>query len=236
MANNYLAPYCSYYTNQCQKQCCDPYQNQCCSTCPLGQGNSYQNQCYNPCPIKIQPCILSCPNICAAPCPAPCPPLPLNVIYATSAPTVTIIPTGGTSIPAGSTIVPATITVVTGFSPVPTTNLGGITLNPVNGQFTVPVAGRYTITGTDTFTTNSLTGNITLYIYRIDVTNNVISLLAANAITVVPVSTSTSNTVTTIADLNAGDRIFYAVTQNTGANISTSAVDNRFVIALTRAC
>lgn len=96
-----------------------------------------------------------------------------------------------------------------------------------NGQFRILLAGKYFISATESFASNGLGGIITLYIYKIDITG-IIILLAANTSSV-SVNSTTYNNVSTIAHLNSGDRIFFAITQQTGSSISTIS-DNRFVI------
>jgi len=217
-SNNALSCYSSYYG--CPAVYCNP--------CSSHYTNFCQPIC-NPC----QPICNINPSLCN-PCPQPCPPQPcLNVTYITTAPTATTVPTGGTPIPVGSTTVPAgTVTVITGFSGIPSTNVGGISVS--NGQFTIPSAGRYFISGTVCFVANA-TGSRTLYIYRIDATTGLISQLAANTVPAISATVPTCVNASTAADLNAGDRLFFAVTQTSGANLdTTTTAENRFVI--TRLC
>lgn len=215
--NNYLACYSSYYS--CPNPCSTSY---------------YNKNCCNSCQPARSPCVVTCP----APCPAPCPPVTCPAVsYITFAPTATLIPTGTvgvapTPIPAGATTIPAgTVTPITGFTGVPTTNIGGVTLNTTNGQFTVPIAGRYIISAYVGFSANPV-GTREVYIYRIDATTGIISLLASDSRNATVVGT-TNATVTTTADLSAGDRIFFAVAQNSGTTL-TSTSDSRF--AITRLC
>jgi len=140
-----------------------------------------------------------------------------------------------TPIPVGSTTIPAgTVTVITGFTGTPTTNIGGITVNAGTGQFTVPIAGRYTISAFVTFDAPTGFGSVgtrEVYIYKIDATTSIISLFASDSRNAVATG-QTSVTVSTIADLKAGDRIFFAAAQNSGTTITTTT-NNRFVISRT---
>ena len=239
--------YCNYYQGSCYPYnygCypCYPSYNQCYNYCqPVC--NPCAPQC-NPCPAPCNPCANPCANpvsstcaLCPTPCPAPCP----AVTYITTAPIGTAIPSGvvgGTPvlIPVGSTTIPAgTVTPITGFSGTPTTNIGGITVNAGTGQFTVPIAGRYFISGTVTFDAPvgfGAIGTRQVYIYKVDAVTGVISLLASDSRNAV-VTGPTTITVSTAADLNANDRIFFAATQNSGTTITTTT-NNRFVI--TRLC
>jgi len=158
----------------------------------------------------------------------PCPPPIIPIVtYITTAITGTAIPTGGIPIPPGSTTVPAgTVTVIGGFSTVPNTNTGGIVLNTATSQFTIPIPGRYIISGEISFP-GTLTIPVPImntrafYIYRVDVTTGIINLLASDSREAATGTAPTNITLTTIAELNAGDRIFFAATQNSGATIIT---------------
>jgi len=164
------------------------------------------------------------------PSPTPCPPCP-TVTYITTTTTGTLVPTGGTAIPPGSTVVPAgTVTVINGFTTTPATNIGGVNL--VNGQFIVPICGRYFVSGSVCFTATAA-GNVTLYIYKVDAITGVITLLAANTVPAAAGVPSCVNAATA-ADLNPNDRVFFALTQTTGAPLTTTTTDSRFVI--TRIC
>jgi hypothetical protein len=121
------------------------------------------------------------------------------------------------------------------------TTTGQNSLRIVNGQFVIPIAGIYNISATVSFYSKNAPGNITLYIYKISATMGVIILLAANTVpsasiflslislAQAPNSSIPYDTVMTTTILNAGDRIFFAATQNTSESITTTA-DNRFVI------
>ena len=190
--------------------------------------NPCQTQCYNPCQTQCQtPCYNPCPPACPPPCPPICP----TVTYVASPATVTTVPSGGTPIPIGATTITG-VTPITGFTGTPTTNIGGITVNPATGQFTIPIAGRYLLSAFVAFAPNSFGGTRDVYIYKIDGSTGVITLLAANT---TPGNTSITsyNTVTTFDNLQVGDRIFFAATQNSGAPV-TVTTESRF--GITRLC
>ena len=185
---------------------------------------AYCNPCNNPCSNPCQP--IQCAPIPCQPVINQCP----NVSYITSIPTGTVIPSGAAA-PIG------TVTPILGYSPVPSTSIGGITLNATNGQFTVPIVGRYIITAFIGFVetpTTIIGGTRQLYIYKVDGTTGALTLLAEDSRNAV----TTGNTyisIATTADLNAGDRIFVAATQNNTAAIPvTTTTDGRFTI--TRLC
>lgn len=180
-----------------------------------------KNSCYNPCqPIQCTPVVYSQPptNHCPA------------VSFITNI-------TTGTVVPAGAGAPTGTITPILGYSVTPSTNVGGIIVNAINGQFTVPQSGRYVITAFIGFietTTSIVGGTRQVYIYKVDGTTNALTLLAEDSRNAV----TTGNTyvsIATTADLNSNDRIFVAATQNNTAAISvTTTTDGRFT--LTRLC
>ncbi|AGC01714.1 hypothetical protein H012_gp751 [Acanthamoeba polyphaga moumouvirus] len=194
---------------------------------------------YNPCQVACIPyppvcqttCVPSCPPVC--PPTPPIPPPPIVVEYATTTPSGTPIPTSPvgvppTPIPVGSTVIPAgTVTVISGYSPTPTRNVGGITLNTTTNQFTIPLAGRYLITSFIGITANP-TGVRESYIYRVSGTTGVISLIASDSRNATDVGATFIN-LTTEDYFQAGDRIFFAVAQNSGAVLSTTS-NSRFTI------
>lgn len=107
-----------------------------------------------------------------------------------------------------------------------------IILNTATGQFIVPSVGRYLITGFIGFaeagTGGAGVGTRQFYIYKIDGTTGTITLLAEdsrNAVT----SGNTYISLSTVADLNANDRIYFAVGQNSLVALSTT-IDGRFTI------
>ena len=153
------------------------------------------------------------------------------------------IPENATSIPPGSTIIRITgATLLTR----PEINSGGIKYNKNNGQFTVPLTGRYIITAFLSFAgliANAMgvgilsIGDIRdVYIYRVHSATGIISLLAADSRDTVshgPLRV----TVTVTTNLNAGDHIFFAVSQNTGATINIfSTSDPANLFSITRIC
>lgn len=222
--NNFLAYYSSYYN--CQNNCNPYYSRKCYSNC-----DPCQTVC-NPCQTVCNPCQQQC-----FPCPQTfCP----NVSYINNATTSTTVVSGGVDIPAGtiiptgSTTVPAgTVTVISGFTGTPSTNFGGVISN--NGFFTIPIAGKYIITANVCFAT---TAGITpgdfreLYIYRVDASTGIVSLLAADSRPPV-LGNNTCINISTNADLGTGDRIFIAARQVTSGGTSvTTVVGSR--IAITR--
>lgn len=174
------------------------------------------------------------------PCDPPCPNITLittaidRFLVPTTAPGTapTPIPIGATSIPAGSTIIPITGSIL--FSP--EVNSGGITYNPANGQFTLPIGGRYIVSLTLSFASLDVIGIRDTYIYKVDAVTRVISLLAGDSRNAAEVGV-TRVTLTTVASFNPGDSIFFAVAQNSGESIFIFPLGdpaNRF--AITRLC
>lgn len=242
--NNYQSYYNSCYGYPCVTANVSYYGK---SKCDNGCGNctNYCTNYCNPCQTVCQP--TTCPSICQSYCPPVCPPTPApicpTVAYVNNITTPTAVPAGGIAIPAGtvipanSTTVPAgTVTVINGFTGIPTTNIGGIV--PNNGFFTVPIAGRYVLAANVAFAsvaTVAPTDVRELYIYRVDATTGLVTLLAVD--TRAPVAGVPTNVnIATVADLNAGDRIFVAALQTNvpGAVVSTVASVGR--IAITRTC
>lgn len=222
MSNNFLSYYSSYYgyPEACYgKNCIEP--NNIC-TCKTKCNGCNRCNITNPCPSV-------CPSICPPVCSTICSPVCPNITYITTTPTSTTIQSGGTSIPQGSTSIPInTVTIISGYNALPSTNVGGITLGS-NNQFSIPAFGRYFISANVSFASNGASGNVTLYIYKIDISNSIISLLSANS---VPLSIihNCSDTVSTIADLSASDRIFFAATQNSSLPVNTATTNNRYTI------
>jgi hypothetical protein len=112
-------------------------------------------------------------------------------------------------------------------NPSPSTIEGNITLDTTTGQFTIGVAGTYLVTANINFPLNSV-GSRQFYLYKIAKSTNVISLVSADG------KNATSDAVTylslsEIVYLNAGDRLFFAVTQNSGGILSIGT-DNIFAI------
>ena len=197
--------------------------------------NCYEacNPCYNPCYTTTNN------NNCCPPTPTP----PVNnvVSYIAGIPTANAIPSGGaaipngTIIPAGSTTVPAgTVTPITGYTGTPVNNQGGISLS--NGFFTVPIAGRYAVAAYICFAATDIVFGTDLRavsIYRVDALTNATSQIATDAR--VPITGSnTCVNISTVAELNAGDRIFVAARQVNAAGAVISTVAGAGRIAITR--
>lgn len=183
--------------------------------------NPCANPCVNPC---VNPCANPCANPCVTPCVAPCPPIE----PCPPCPTVAFIATTpvGTSIPTGSSVsLSGTPTPITSLSP--NTNIGNIGINTVNGQLTVPIAGRYIITSYIDFPANA-TGTRESYIYSVSGVNNILTLLAYDSRNATSVG-STNISISTTANLNAFDRIYFAATQSSGTTLTT-LTDSRFTI------
>lgn len=215
--NNFSGSYFSCHAYPCLNNTCNnlfqntPCQQQTCQTVCQPTCNPCPSLC-NPCQTILNPC-----NPCSIPCPA--------VSYITTAITPTSIPSGTpglapTVIPVGSTTIPAgTVTVLGGFG-TPTTNVGCISINASTNQFTVPIAGRYIISGNIGFASNPM-GTREFYIYKVDGTTGVISLIVSDSRNATVVG-NTFITLTTVADLRANDRIFFAATQNSGSTLATT--------------
>ncbi|BCS82869.1 hypothetical protein QLL95_gp1254 [Cotonvirus japonicus] len=216
---------CQNYTYGCVSTSYPSCYARGCGTIP------FPSNCVQVCqPVCGSPCVTSCPSPC--PTPIPC---PVTIVeYLTTAPTATTIPSGPvgfppTPIPVGSTTIPeGTVTTIIGYATTPIRSIGGITLNVATGQFTVPLAGTYLITGFVGFSANTI-GTREVYIYKVNGATSVITLVSLdnkNAVSIGPTYTSFSAQ----EYLNAGDRIFFAATQNSGSVITTIA-DNRFSIS-----
>ena len=177
-----------------------------------------QNICstiYNPC----QPINNVCQNICATTC-NPCGVVSQQcpeVAYIAAAATPTVLPTG-------------VATTISGFTGIPIRNVGGIINNVTTGQFTVPCAGRYEVSGFVSFPANA-TGTRQLDIYVVDGTTGAITLAASdtrNAALTGP----TNITLTTVVYLKANDRVYLSATQNSGTTLTT--IESR--ISIVRLC
>lgn len=176
------------------------------------------NSC-NPC----NPCN-PCPNICGPQvCNIPCPVQPVAYIANAAVTTSVLSVNPPNPIPIGSITFPplsTNVTVISGFSGTPTTNVGCITNNITSGQFTLPVAGRYELSAYVSFTANSV-GTRELYLYKVDGSTGVISLIVSDSRNAATVGT-TNITLTTIAEFKANDRLFIAASQSSGASLSTT--------------
>ena len=216
----------------------------CYSTYPsIYYGINYYNRPYNPCytsPLNPPGCVNPCPPVNVPPPNPLCPNItvitsaitPFNIPSAPAGTAAVPVPIGATSIPNNSTITP--INTQNLFNP--EVNFGGISYTPVNGQFTVPVAGRYLVSATFSFASLETGGIRDVYIYKVDAVTRVISLLAGDSRNAVAVGT-TRVTITTVANLNVTDSIFFAAAQNSGSGLNIFPIGdptNRFII--TRLC
>lgn len=198
---------------------------------------TYYNSC-NPCNTNSSNII--CCNPCnppTTPPPNPCP----TIFYSASTGVPISVPSGGmdippgTIIPTGSTVVPAgTVTLINVYN-----NLISLQGNIIvsNGFFTVPCRGQYLITATASF--DPAVANITsdyrnLYIYKVNNTNGLVTLVAETSAAVVT-STPTIVNLSFIADLSAHDRIFIAVRQTNGGTVPINLNGNSRV-AIKRLC
>ncbi len=176
----------------------------------------------------------TCCNNSCGPIVEPCP----TVSYITGIANATQIPANTSS--------QNNITTIIGYS-IPTTNIGGIVISPNNGQFTIPINGRYIITIFIGFV-ESIMANGTpvstspatrqVYVYKISNSISAPTLLmedSKNATYSVSSAVNTYISIATTADLTAGDRIFVAASQTNVNNITISTTtDGRFTI--TRLC
>lgn len=214
-------------------------------------GNSYYRStlCNSPgaqvCVPFCTPSGTCCNNICCQPaltapnlCGCPSPNLAISYIASPIPGTAVVVPTGGVEIPVGSTTIPAlgSVTLIGGFTGnAPDVNTGGITFNASTLQFTVPSNGVYMVSASLTFpiTVPVISPyHIRLYIYKVNSVTGVISLVASQTAE----TTGTFPTTISVASqvpLGINDRIFFAVTQNSGVvmNIATTT-DTR--IGITR--
>lgn len=194
--------------------CCnksyDPCYNKSYDSCYKKKNYKTYDPCSSVCyqPVYLYPsssastsCCPTSPYPCAPTSPYPCAPTSTAIEYVTGAAASQAIATG-------------VLTTLTGFSNAPIVNFGNITYNSVTGQYTVPVTGRYLLSAFVTFLPTLPVGTTTLFLYRIDATN-VPTVIAAQT---APNSiTGTRITLTTYANLNAGDRLYLAAIQDSGA-------------------
>lgn len=163
------------------------------------------------------------------------------VSYITNIPTVNSIFSGGTAIPAGtvipsdSTTVPVnTVTVITGYTGLPSTNIGGVSLN--NGFFTIPISGRYdaaALIGFASVASSLPTDLRSITIYHVNRTTGLVTILATSSQLPI-VGSSTFINLATNGNFLAGDRIFVAARQINGAGVAINTVPNigRFALTL----
>jgi hypothetical protein len=145
-------------------------------------------------------------------------------------------------------IPPNTVTVVTNYISNPITNIGGITLDNTTGMFTIPTAGYYFISGTLCFITDVKS---VMFIYKVNAGTGIIELLACSSVTnsifmnpntfanlsglltLTGVGNNSNGqnctTVSTNVYLNTNDKIFFAIIQTSGLEV-TSTANNRFTI------
>jgi hypothetical protein len=190
--------------------CCNSYTTTCCTypTCNTCSPYSYyrNDRCQTP----------QCNNLCYNYCQPACPPsaTPCPVLYDITGSSSTTIPSGtvgvapplippaSTSIPIGSTLTP-----IIGFTATPTVNIGGISYNNTNGQFTMPITANYLISAYIGITANAI-GTREVYIYKVDGNTGVISLVVSDSRNATATGV-TYVTLTTNVYLNVGDLSIY---------------------------
>lgn len=156
--------------------------------------------CYNPCPPQPY-----CPPAPCPPQPCPCPPIP------------PVIPAPELILPGVTfTVPPTTVTPITTFG-APIINRGGFIVDPVTGRITVPVAGRYLVNLVITFaaptvTQVNTTRNVFFNLYSPSLGTTSVILNESKSVSD-PTSPDTHN-VTGVFNLNAGDVLFFTVSQN----------------------
>ena len=211
--------------------------NNCCS--------NFNNNCWQQSNWPNTYCQSGCaPNLCASVCqPAcnPCLPICQNVTYIANTGTITLVPSGGGQIPSGSIILPGSTTVPAGtVTPITTflntdIFLGGITVN--NGFFTIPIGGQYILSVDGCFTpagTTSASDVRRLLIYKVNAITGLVTLIAEDSRT--PATTvNTCINLTSIADLKANDRVFFAATQTTATgSVTILDLSPRSRVAITK--
>lgn len=154
-----------------------------------------------------------------------------GVAYVTAIQTATSVVSGGTAIPVG-TIIPngdttvpiGTVSTITGYTGVPSTNVGGIV--QTNGFFSIPCAGNYNIIANICFsaTGGALAADSRIVeIYKVDSLTGLVTSLAIDS----RVPISDANTCINVAATDyfrAGDRVFIAARQTNGAAATVSTV------------
>lgn len=174
-------------------------------------------------------------NTVSSPC-SPCP----QVTYINNIATANAVPSGGAIIPIGTTIPkfstaipPGTVTVINGFTVNNQTNAGGILYN--NGFFKLPITGNYFINVNICFesvATVAPTDMRAVYIYKVDSTTNIVSIIAVD--TRPPVAGNpTCICIATEDNMLGGDRFFIAVRQlnSTTGVINTIPAVGRLTIS-----
>ena len=140
----------------------------------------------------------------------------------------TIIPAGDTTVPAG------TVTVITGYTGVPSTNIGGITQS--NGFFTLPATGNYSVVANICFAAVPavLPTDIRIVsIYKVDALTGIVTNIGMDSRTPVA-ATPTCINVATTDTFRAFDRVFIAVRQTNGAALAILTVPDVGRLAITR--
>lgn len=158
---------------------------------------------------------------------------PIVVSYVTTLIRILTVPSSTVGvapvdIPPNSTIVPpGTVTVINSFSTTPINNNGGIIPNYLTGFFTIPVSGRYNIAAYLSFSANP-NGIRNAFIYRQSAANSTINVMAKDSRNAVSVGT-TNIAIGTNIDFNAGDKVFFAVSQNSGSTLNIN-IDGRLTL------
>ncbi|MEM3062951.1 MAG: hypothetical protein QW303_05345 [Nitrososphaerota archaeon] len=201
----------------CSNNCCGKCFNLCEPTC------NFCEPLFSPCSSICNPWITFCPT-------NPCP----NVAFITSS-TNQFSVNSGTPNPfqIGSTSLPSNIHPINSpsFALNPEVNVGGISYDTTSGRFTIPLSGNYLLSASFSIVNTATTsGNLYVYIVRIKANSGIVDQLAAD---IRPIDATARVTLTTVAYLNVGDRILFAVAQNTGNALNifpTSDPSNRFAI------
>jgi len=212
----------------CNNYCKIPYQ----------LPSSYcRNSCENPWQYPTP-----CPTQYPLPCPTPCLP---TIFYSNTTTTATPIlsspaGTGTVIIPAGSTVIPSTVTVIQNWSTSPTNIGNAITVTVIGGIFTLglqqaqmqqqfcvqtlptPLTISATVGVGPIIGATVPTTTVSLQIYQISATTGIITLIGAQTTTLsTPINAVSGIAYVSIqktAYFNPNDRLFLAVTQDSGAS------------------
>lgn len=197
-------------------------------------GPSYYSRYAFVYPSGLPECTVSGSSCVNVACPSP--DVPVSYLASPLGGTAITVPTGGVEIPIGSTTIPAgTVTVVTGFTGTPEVNIGSVAYNTSTSQFTVYYPAVYLLTSSFTFPVTAATNipfRVRLYIYKIDAATGVISLVGSTSTQTNDTSPATI-TVATQAQLNRNDRVFFAVTQNSGLTMNVITT-SEFRVGITK--
>ena len=206
---------CQPTCNPCQPTCnpCQPFCNPCQPVC-----NPCQPTC-NPCqPIYNNPCQPICNN-------NPCQPVcDTRVALITTSAGPQVIQNDPQPFPYARVI---------NWNQIPDNSVGGIAYNAVTGEFTVPKTGYYSLSSYITWEPNDI-GNREMWINQIPSGSNTVRTLAADS-RKSTIGIPTRVTLSTEAFLNAGDRVFVSVWQNSGVPLQIfflSPQGNKFSIIL----